>query len=134
MRRGFEVEFTDLEGRERYDLLASNGKLEMEIDCKAPSGDVGRRIHKGRFRAFANDLMPSARQLTECGGGHLVHVTIPGNLHGDRKFERELVDEAVRVVQGKLGAKTKARAAGYPSGPLRWPVARLKERDQSLST
>jgi hypothetical protein len=102
MRRGFEVEFTDLEGRERYDLLASNGKLEIEIDCKAPSGDVGRRIHKWRFRAFANDLMPSLLELTECGEGHLVHVTIPGNLHGDREFERKLVEETVRVVQGKL--------------------------------
>jgi hypothetical protein len=102
MGRGFDVEFTDLEGRQRYDLLASNGELEIEIDCKAPSGDVGRRIHKSRFRAFANELMPSVRELAECGGGHLVHVTIPGNLHEDRKFERELLEEAIRVVQGKI--------------------------------
>jgi hypothetical protein len=102
MGQGFEVEFTDLDGRERYDLLASNGKLEIEIDCKAPSGDVGRCIHKWRFRAFANDLMPSLRELAECGEGHLVHVTIPGNLHGDREFERKVVEETVRVVQGKI--------------------------------
>lgn len=134
MQRGFEVEFTDLERRERYDLLASNGKLEVEIDCKAPSGDVGRRIHKGRFRAFANDLMPSARQLTECGGGHLVHVTIPGNLHGDRKFERELVDEAVRVVQGKIRGEDEGPSSRVSVRTFEVAGSRLKERDQSLST
>jgi hypothetical protein len=102
MRRGFEVEFTDLEGRERYDLLVSNGKLEIEIDCKAPSGDVGRCIHGRRFRAFANALMPSLQELAECGEGRLVHVTIAGNLHGDRKFERKLVEETGRVLRGEI--------------------------------
>jgi hypothetical protein len=102
MKRGFEVEFTDLEGRERYDLLASNGRIQIEIDCKAPSGDVGRRIHKWRFRTFANELIPLLRELTERGEGHLVQLTIPGNLHGDRDFERDLVEETARVIQGKI--------------------------------
>jgi hypothetical protein len=102
MKRGFEVEFTDLEGRERYDLLASNGRIKIEIDCKAPSGDVGRRIHKWRFRDFANALMPSLGELTERGEGHLLQLTIPGNLHGDRDFERNLVEETATVIQRKV--------------------------------
>src|SRR5262249_29874027 len=107
MKRGFEVEFTDLEGRERYDLLASNGRIEIEIDCKAPSGDVGRRIHKWRFRAFAKELMPSLREISERGEGHLVQLTIPGNLHGDRDFERNLAKETARVIQGEIRGEDK---------------------------
>jgi hypothetical protein len=38
----FDVEFTDMEGRGQFDFLASGAGIELEIDCKAVSGDVGR--------------------------------------------------------------------------------------------
>jgi hypothetical protein len=85
MQNGFDVEFTDLEGRERFDLLAAKPGLEIEIDCKSVSGDVGRSIHARRFREFAGHLLPSIRKLAQIGGGFLVHITIPENLQGDMR-------------------------------------------------
>jgi hypothetical protein len=101
MGQGFDVDFMDLEGLARYDFLASKGELTVEVDCKAPSGDVGRQIHERRFLRFASDLRPNLRDLAATGGGHLVHVTIPRNFHGDSAFEGRLVrqtSEAIRSV------------------------------------
>jgi hypothetical protein len=52
--------------------------------------------------------MPLLRELTERAEGHLVQLTIPGNLHGDRDFERNLVEETARVIQGKIKGEDEA--------------------------
>jgi hypothetical protein len=84
MRSGFDVEFTDLEGRERFDILATKPGLGIEIDCKSVSGDIGRSIHARRFREFAGHLLlPPIQKLARNGEGSLVHITIPENLQGD---------------------------------------------------
>jgi hypothetical protein len=83
MQRGFDVDFTDLEQRDRFDLLASKAGIEIEVDCKSVSADVGRSIHAHRFRDFVGRLSGSIRPLAQHGGGLLVHITIPDNLHGD---------------------------------------------------
>jgi uncharacterized UPF0146 family protein len=47
-RAGFDVEFTDIEDRARFDLLAQKEDIRLEVDCKTASGDVGRKIHRRR--------------------------------------------------------------------------------------
>jgi hypothetical protein len=83
MQSGFDVDFTDLEGHQRFDLLATKPGLEIEVDCKSVSGDVGRSIHARRFREFAGHLLPSIQKLAQKRGGFLVHITTLGNLQGD---------------------------------------------------
>lgn len=90
MAQGFDVQFTDLEDIDRFDFLVSKGKIAIEIDCKAASGDVGRQIHGWRFRWLANELMPILQELVDLGGGRLVEVLLKGNLHGDIEYERGL--------------------------------------------
>ena len=108
MGQGFDVDFTDLEGRARYDFLASRGELSIEIDCKAPSVDIGRQIHQRRFLRFASDLRSDLRDLAATGGGHLVHVTIPRNFHGDRAFENRLVRQTSEAIHsGSIGEESK---------------------------
>src|SRR5205807_1108585 len=105
MGHGFDIEFTDLAGRERYDFLASKDALEIEIDCKAPSGDVGRKIHGQRFRMFANDVLPILKEISQTPGGHVIHVVIPNNLHGDRAFERDLAEQVANLVRTDVPPK-----------------------------
>ena len=93
MQQGYNVEFTDFEGTAQFDLLATRQDLEIEVDCKAPSGDVGRKIHGARFRALAGKLEPALKNIVDSGRYYLVVVTIPKNLHGDRSYERRLVEE-----------------------------------------
>ena len=52
MRKGFDVDFVDLEQRERFDLLASKNGMEIEVDCKSVSADVGRRISRPALSGF----------------------------------------------------------------------------------
>jgi hypothetical protein len=46
---GFDVDFTDMEGRGQFDFLANREGIELEVDCKTASGDVGRSIHRYRM-------------------------------------------------------------------------------------
>jgi hypothetical protein len=108
MQSGFDVDFTDLEGRQRFDLLATKSGLEIEIDCKSVSGDIGRSIHARRFREFAGHLLPSVRELTQKGGGFLVHITIPGNLQGNIQ---SLADQANAVITDALSRAPPIEAA-----------------------
>lgn len=99
MQSGFDVEFTDLEGRERFDLLATKPGLEIEIDCKSVSGDIGRSIHARRFREFAGHLLPPIQNLMRNGAGSLVHIAIRENLQGDT---RGLATEANLAISDAL--------------------------------
>jgi hypothetical protein len=99
MRSGFDVDFADLEGRERFDILATKPGLEIEIDCKSVSGDIGRSIHARRFREFAGRLLPPIQKLARNGKGSLVHITIPENLQGDTQA---LAAEAIWVIGDAL--------------------------------
>jgi len=104
MTQGFDVKFTDLEGIDRFDFLVSKGGLIIEIDCKAPSGDVGRQIHGWRFRSLANELIPALQNFVNLGGGHLVEVLLQGNLHGDVQYERRLAGQIAGALRGSNGS------------------------------
>ena len=45
MQKGFDLEFPDLEGKAGFDFLARHEDMEVEVECKAVSGDVGRKVH-----------------------------------------------------------------------------------------
>jgi hypothetical protein len=105
MGQGFDVDFTDLERRAQYDFLALRSGLAIEVDCKAPSGDVGRPIHERRFLRFASDLSPALRDLAAVGGGHLVYVTISGNFHGDSAFEGRLVVQTSKAIRAVISGE-----------------------------
>jgi len=106
MARNFDVQFTDLEGLAQFDFLASQGDFQIEIDCKAASGDIGRQIHGRRFRSFANLLLPMVRELSnKPGAGTLLQMTIPGNLHGAESHERDLVRNIECAIRGKVSGE-----------------------------
>jgi Holliday junction resolvase len=47
MQKGWDVEFMDYSGAARFDLLARQGAVEIEVECKTTSGDrVGKSIGK----------------------------------------------------------------------------------------
>jgi hypothetical protein len=80
---GFDVEFTDIEGRSRFDILARKEGLELEVDCKTASGDVGRQIHRHRALELFNRISPALERFLERnGGGRTIDTILPGRLHG----------------------------------------------------
>lgn len=84
MSRGFDVDLHDMEAGGGFDFLATNEKVEIEIECKFVSGDIGRQIHLKRLHQLGTVLLPEMANLLdqECGG-RLIRVLISGRLDGN---------------------------------------------------
>jgi len=63
--RGYDIEFTDIESKARYDFLATKGARQIEIECKTIGYDQGRKIHLGDFNALAERLYPICRTYVD---------------------------------------------------------------------
>jgi hypothetical protein len=84
---GFDVQFTDIEDRARFDLLAQKEDLRLEIDCKTASADVGRKIHRRRAIELFNRIQPNI--LETCSKpvvGRTLDIVLPGPLHGAESY------------------------------------------------
>lgn len=81
MRRGYETEFADLAGNARHDLLATNGNLAIELECKTTSVDVGHQIHRKPFIQAIGSLTHIAA-LPQNGDRHAIRLIVPGRLDG----------------------------------------------------
>jgi hypothetical protein len=91
MRKKWDVEFADLCGTARFDFLARQDNIEIEVECKTTSGDTGRKIHRKEVYRLANLILPTTQQLADTAGCHLVRVIIPSRL---APTDRELAEIA----------------------------------------
>jgi hypothetical protein len=100
---GFDVEFTDLEGRERFDLLARKDGIELEVDCKTASGDVGRPVHRSRALELFRRIEPIVKQYAETADapsqGVAIRIVIPASLHGHHTYMETLTDLVNTAIQ-----------------------------------
>jgi hypothetical protein len=80
MRKNWDVEFSDYSGTAQFDLLARQGAVEVEIECKTTSGDTGRKIHRQEVNRLADQILPTTERLAQSKGCHLVRVTMPNRL------------------------------------------------------
>jgi hypothetical protein len=79
--RGFDVEFHDLEMGGGHDFTARQGAVEIEVECKMFSADLGRKFHKRSTAALSNRLHDLLTQTqANVVGGVLVVLTLPGRL------------------------------------------------------
>ena len=58
MTRGFDVVFHDMEEGGGFDYLATNEGVEIEVECKFVSGDIGRQIHLKKMHQLSTILLP----------------------------------------------------------------------------
>lgn len=81
VRAGFDVDLHDLETGGGFDFLAKKGGVEIEVECKTFSADVGRKIHRRvaakLFNIVQTSLLPVCRSV-RCG--IMVRVTLPERL------------------------------------------------------
>jgi hypothetical protein len=80
MDKGWDVEFMDYSGAARFDLLARQGPVEIEVECKSTSGDTGRKIHRQEVNRLADLLLPTTERLADMAGCHRILVRIPDRL------------------------------------------------------
>lgn len=81
MSRGFDVEFHDMEHDGGVDFVARKQGIEIEVECKMFSADLGRKIHRRRAATLCKALESVLTQTYgSASAGMIVMVTIPDRL------------------------------------------------------
>ncbi len=96
---GFDVDFTDMEGRGQFDFLANREGIELEVDCKTASGDVGRSIHRYRMLELLKLCQPAIDECLARGGGTIIRITLPGALHGREDYMKDVAALAIAATK-----------------------------------
>ena len=79
--RGYDVQMNDLEGGSGVDYIASKDGLEIEVECKFFTGDLGRKIHRGKVLILHRYIADVVKDVFQrASKGLLVRVEIPDRL------------------------------------------------------
>lgn len=79
--RGYDVVMNDLENGSGVDFIASLQGLELEIECKMFTGDIGRQIHRRKALDLHKHLSVTLqRAYGTAAKSRLVRITIPTRL------------------------------------------------------
>lgn len=101
MSRGFDVEFQDLESGGGYDFLARRDSIEIEVECKHLSADIGRQIHRLKIYDLGGVLYPVlSRDADLANGGQFVQVTLPGRLTGNKTQQDAIAQRIEAILSG----------------------------------
>lgn len=102
MDAGYDVDFPDLEGQARYDLLFYSGAFSGEVECKSLSADAGRQIHRRDFYRVMAALEPALDARLGSGCREIVLVTLDARLSPNDASRTALL-KSVRAVLAENG-------------------------------
>lgn len=103
MTRGFDVSFQDIEKGGGFDFLAVKDPVELEVECKFVSADIGRQIHQKRLHDLGEVLKPvlhAALKSSSCS--RLVRVTLPDRLTS-QKDQQIAITKSVAAAMSQDG-------------------------------
>jgi hypothetical protein len=122
MQKGWDVDFIDYSGAARFDLLARQDGVEVEVECKTTSGDTGRKIHRQEANRLADLLLPITEQLADEAGCHRILVTIPDRLGKSTQELSSIVSVVASAVEQKAPGSTGLCQVDYAfDGIAPWP-------------
>jgi hypothetical protein len=122
MQKGWDVDFIDYSGAARFDLLARQNGVEVEVECKTTSGDTGRKIHRQEANRLADLLLPITDQVADEAGCHRILVTIPDRLGKSTQELTNIASIVASAVQLKGSASTDLCRVDYTfDGIDPWP-------------
>lgn len=99
MSRGFDVECRDLEEGGGFDFLARRNGIELEVECKMASGDIGRKIHKRKSLVLFKELHAAITPaFTSAIAGLVVRVTVPDRLSGKPEDHRRIAGSVTEAL------------------------------------
>jgi len=122
MQKGWDVEFADYAGIGRFDFLARQGAVEIEIECKSTSGDTGRKIHRQEVNRLADLLLRTTERLADIAGCHRILVTIPDRLGKSNEALSGIASIAAQAAEQKGAASSGLARAEYTFDNIAsWP-------------
>lgn len=100
MSQKFDVTFSDLETGNGFDFLAKRDEIEIEIECKHVSADVGRKIHRRRLFNLGGVVFGElSHALDQHDGGQFLRVILPDRLTGNHTQLDEILSEVARALR-----------------------------------
>jgi hypothetical protein len=122
MSKSWDIEWADYSGIGRFDFLARQGGVEVEVECKTSSGDTGRKIHRQEVNRLADLILPSTEQLANIAGCHLIRVTISKQLAKSNKVLSDIASVVASAIQRKGSASIASANVEYTFDTrTRWP-------------
>jgi hypothetical protein len=106
MRQGFDVTLQDIDHGRGFDFLAVKDGVELEVECKSASGDLGRQVHRRRMIELSGHVQPVIKEALTSEGGRLVRVLLPGSLHGRREFLSHVAETMRSVIRTERSVDT----------------------------
>ena len=104
MTKDFDVTFHDLETGTGYDYLAAKDDVQLEIECKFVSGDIGRQVHLKRLYQFGEYVTPKLQAIMhQINGGVFLHVTISERLHGQERQHAAITEQVFTAIGAQQG-------------------------------
>jgi Holliday junction resolvase len=123
MQKGWDVDFADYSGAARFDFLARQGAVEIEVECKSTSGDTGRKIHRQEVNRLADLLLPSTTKLVDVKGCHLRQIIIPDRLGKSNHELTSIATAASIVARERVSASCEFAQVDYAfEGLTSWPA------------
>jgi hypothetical protein len=117
---GFDVEFNDMENGSGVDFIGRRDDLELEVECKMFTGDLGRQIHKRKVLVLHHHLSGTIDRIYQSAQtGILIRVTIPDRL----TCKPDQLEEITRTVsRGVLSGTTVTRTPACEVEVLDFPI------------
>jgi hypothetical protein len=100
MSKGFDVTFSDIESGGGFDMLAVREGVEIEVECKTYSADIGRKVHRRRLYQLGGRILSTLESgLNRRDAGQLVQIKLPKRLDGNDQHLRDIsarLDDVLR--------------------------------------
>lgn len=99
MARGWDVEFSELDGSSSFDSTARQGALVVPVECKTIRYDSGKAVSRRGFEIFCAAL----RDDLLSGGSRSIHLALNGRLDPSEGAGTDLARRARPLVRGNGG-------------------------------
>ncbi|RUU14166.1 hypothetical protein EOD23_01940 [Mesorhizobium sp. USDA-HM6] len=99
MDHGYDVQFPDLEGQDRFDLIFSRGAFVAEVECKSLSADAGRQIHRKDFYRFMDNIAPVLTKHAELRRPEVLIISLASRLPSNITQQAELLQATASILQ-----------------------------------
>jgi len=101
MRMGAKIEWVPQSaGKQTCELVGEFEGQEFELECKAKTVDVGRRMERPAIYQFADELIAKIPQLTK-GEPTYLEVIVDARFPRERSVQAELVKRVLARVKGE---------------------------------
>ena len=112
-QRGWTIRYEDMEDRARFDMLVMKPGLDVEVECKYVSADLGRKIHRKDFFNFLNTLQPNLRKFELLRGGHQLDVVLDNRFVADVYVHRKIAGDVGSLTSAQMVVRGESWKVSY---------------------